>query len=51
MQLKLNRMVGMYEGLKTVHYWLPLVIITTLVLSKASPFCRSTIDRISQVRQ
>ena len=49
MKLKLNKQYDVYNGMMVVHNWLPLVVITALILSKVSLIYRNYLLKLSQV--
>lgn len=48
-KLSLRWEVDVYGGLKAVHNWLPLLVLTALILSKVSIIYRSYLIKLSQL--
>ena len=49
-KLRLSREYDIYGVLKVIHNWMPLLVITSLILSKASLVYRDYLLKISQVQ-
>lgn len=50
MKLHLKEEVDIYNVMKEVHNWLPLLVITIFILSKVALVYRDYLQGISQVR-
>lgn len=49
-KLRMSQELDLYNVMKTVHNWLPLLVIMALILSKVAIIYRSYLVTISQVR-